>query len=291
MGNMTKMFGVSSSLCRGEVRRLPKPVESLSEEDSVAVYLALLERFTEFALEQGFDAIEIELGFSMIKAADLVSAVEQIRKSTSRFRAVSCHLPLGEINISALHPGVRRHSIDETKGHIDLCAELEIAQLVVHPGSFAGAPDRYLLLPHQTKRTAEASILEISDYCREKHMDLSVENLHSSEPLFQKPDDFEPFVREGLGITLDVAHAFGCGVAPLDFIARFGSRITEVHLSDGIDSDPQSHYPLGTGQSDCLAILRELELVGFGGTIVIEVDSTEDLIESKRFLQQNGYLA
>ncbi|MEE8374628.1 MAG: sugar phosphate isomerase/epimerase [Dehalococcoidia bacterium] len=291
MGNMTTMFGVSSSLCRGEVRRLPKPVESLSEEDAVAVYLALLERFTEFVLEQGFDAIEIELGFSMIKAADLVPAVEQIRKRTSRFRTVSCHLPLGEINISALHPGVRRHSVDETKGHIDLCAELEIAQLVAHPGSFAGAPDRYLLLPHQTKRTAEMSILEISDYCREKHMALSVENLHRGEPLFRNPEDFEPFVREGLGITLDVAHAFGSGVDPLDFIARFGSRITEVHLSDGVDSNPQSHYPLGTGQVDCLAILRELEQVGFGGTIVIEVDSTEDLIGSKMFLQQNGYLA
>ncbi len=290
MGNMTKMFGVSSSLCRGEVRRLPKPVESLSEEDSVAIYLALLDRFTEFALEQGFDAIEIELGFSMIRAADLVPAIQEIRKRTSRFRTVSCHLPLGEINISALHPGVRRHSVDETKDHINLCAELEISQLVIHPGSFAGAPDRYLLLPQQTMRTAETSVLEIADYCRQKHMDLSVENLHSSEPLFRNPEDFEPFVREGLGITLDVVHAFGSGVDPLDFIAKFGSRITEVHLSDGIDSDPQSHYPLGTGQVDCLEILQELEQVGFGGTIVIEVDSTEDLIESKRFLQQNGYL-
>jgi sugar phosphate isomerase/epimerase len=289
MSNSTGTLGVSTSLCRGEVKSLPQPVESISEEDSVAVYLALLDRFAEFALEEGFDTIEIELGFSMICASDLLLAVGEIGKRISPFRTVSCHLPLGEINISALHPGVRRQSIDETKRHIDLCEQLGIINMVVHPGCFAAAPDRYQLLAGQTRETSWASVSEIADYCHKKGMVLSIENLQSNEPFYQRPGEFETFVRAGLGLTLDVAHAYGSSVDPLDFIAAFGRRITEVHLSDGKRSDPLSHYALGAGETDCCAVLHGLDKVGFDGTIVLEVDSTEAVIESKSFLRQNGF--
>lgn len=272
----------------GEVKRLPQAIDSLSEEDAIGVYLRLLDDFGEIVLESGFDTIEVELGFSLIRADHLLPVAADIRRRISQFRAVSCHLPLGEVNISALHPGIRRAAVEETKKHIDLCTQLGIARVVMHPGSFAATPDRYLLLAHQTRRIAEESALEIFRYCRSRDVDLSVENLHRNEPLFRTPEEFEAFARQGIGITLDTVHAFVSGVNPLDFIARFGAAITEVHLSDGVESEPLAHYPIGTGSVDCLAVLRGLEEIDFQGRVIIEVESKEALIESRRFLSANG---
>ena len=136
---------------------------------------------------------------------------------------------------------------------------------------------------------SEESVLEIAEYCRGKGMSLSVENLHLTEPLFRNPEEFETFSRAGLGLTLDVAHAVGSGVDPLDFVTAFGAGITEVHLADGVRSDPLSHYPVGAGEADCLAVLHQLGEVGFDGTVIIEVDSAEDATESLRYLQRNGF--
>jgi sugar phosphate isomerase/epimerase len=287
---MAMEFGVSTSICLGEVRKLIAGDASLSEKDAVSVYLGLLDDFTRFALEDSFDMIEIEPGFSIISASRLFQVAGELKRMISPFRTVSCHLPLADVNISALHPDIRRQSIEETKSCIDLCQELGIAKLVMHPGCFAGAHDRYTLLANQVRTIAQGSVDEIATYCDERNMELSLENLNSSEPLFKTPEEFEPFISKGIGITLDTAHAVVSGQNPLDFITKFGRQITEVHLSSAIESESSSHYPLGTGTVDYAAVLQKLGEMDYDGRIILEVESKEALIESKRLLKVKGYL-
>ncbi len=287
---MNSQFGVSTSLCTGEVKRLARGVGRPAAEQLLRGYLSLLDDFARFVLENGFDDIEIEFGFSIIGAELLLPLASELRAIIRPFRTVSCHLPLGEVNIAALHSGMRREAIAETKRHIDLCGELAISRLVMHPGCFGATPDRYSLLEKQTRQIAEQSVFEIASYAKKKNMELSIENLHRSEALFRKPEEFEPFVRKGIGMTLDTVHAFVSGVNPLDFITRFGRKITEVHLTDGVESDSYAHYPLGTGMVDCIAVLRKLREIGYDGRIILEVNSKDDLIQSKKFLQEKGYL-
>jgi len=276
-------FGVSTSLCTREFSRFAK------KKDLAEAYLRILQDFTEFVIKNDFEMIEIEV-ISAIGADLLFPRISEIKTRISRFRTVSYHLPLGEINTSALHPGIRKEAIKETKKQIDLCCELGIDKLIMHPGCFASMPDRYLLLEDRTREVAKESVFEIFDYCSQKEMELSVENLHRNEPLFQKPEEFEAFVEAGLGMVLDTVHAFVCDVEPVDFIRKLGKGITEVHLTDGVKGNPISHYAVGAGEVDCLAVLRKLEEIGFGGRIVLEVESKEDLVKSKGFLEQNGYL-
>jgi sugar phosphate isomerase/epimerase len=287
---MNAKFGVSTSICAGEARSALKETGSLSDEDLVAGYLRLLEDFAGFAAEHRFKLIEIEFGFSLIGADQLIPLQKQLKEIIRPFHTVCCHLPLGEINIAALNPEIRKASIAETMKHIDLCMELGISNLIMHPGSFAAMPDRYLLLAAQTRATAEQSVFELSSYCELKHMELSLENLPCNEPLFQRPDEFEPFVNKGIGLTLDTLHAMTSGVDPLDFISRFGRRITEIHLTDGDAGDPHSDCTIGTGVVDCLRVLRKLEEIEFNGRIILEVLSKKALIESTHFLEENGYI-
>jgi len=240
---MNSQFGVSTSLCTGEVKKLARGVGRPAAEQLLRGYLSLLDDFARFVLENGFAAIEIEFGFSIIGAELLLPLASELRAIIRPFRTVSCHLPLGEVNIAALHSGMRREAIAETKRHVDLCGELAISKLVMHPGCFGATPDRYSLLEKYTRQIAEQSVFEIASYAKKKNMELSIENLHRSEALFREPEEFEPFVRKGIGMTLDTVHAFVSGVNPLDFITRFGRKIPEVHLTDGVESDSYAHYP------------------------------------------------
>jgi sugar phosphate isomerase/epimerase len=287
---MNRNFGISACLCTGQVGELARGVGRPGQKQLLKGYLNLLDDFAKFVLENGFDIIEIEFGFSIICAELLVPSLDELKAIISPFRAVSCHLPLGEVNIAALHSTMRREAVAETKRHVDLCEELGIRTLVMHPGCFGATPDRYALLEKQTRQIAEQSVFEIADYAREKNMELSIENLHSGEALFRKPQEFEPFIRKGLGIALDTVHAFVSGVNPLDFIARFGKKITEVHLTDGVAGDSYAHYPVGAGMVDCIAVLRKLDEIGYDGNIILEVPSKDALLQSKKFLQRNGYL-
>ncbi len=287
---MNNRFGVSTSLCAEEIEKLAHQAAKPATKQLPKGYLTLLDDFAAFVLNNGFDRIEIEFGFSVISAELLFPFIDELRTIICPFREVSCHLPLGEVNIAALHPAMRREAIAETKRHIDLCKELGIKELVMHPGCFGATPDRYSLLEKQTRRIAEQSVFEIADYCKKKKMELSIENLHSGEALFRAPEEFEPFVSKGLCIVLDTVHAFVSGINPLDFIARFGKKIREVHLTDGVASDCYAHCAVGTGMVDCLAVLRKLEEIGYDGRLILEVNSKKALLQSKRFLKDKGYL-
>ena len=252
--------------------------------DLAKACLELLEDFAEFAMKNDFEVIEMA-STALIPANLLMPLAVDIKRRVSQFRVVTYHLPFGEINISSPHPGIRKEAIEETKKHIHLCEKIGVGRVVMHPGSFAGMPDMPLSIKKQAREIAEKSILEIFDHCRVRGMELSIENLPRNERLFQTPEEFEPIVEKGIGLVLDTVHAYVSNVEPTEFIKRFGARISEVHLTDGVKDDPISHYPLGAGEVDCLGVLAELRKADFEGVIILEVGSKENVIRSKEFLE------
>ena len=278
----TKNLGVTMGLY---VRELDKYSQ---EVDLAKAYLRVLEDFTEFAIKNDFDVIEMG-SIALIPAESLIPVAADIMRRISQFRVVTYHLPSGEINISALHPGIRKEAIEETKKYVDLCHKIGINKVIMHPGCFTAMPGMYLLMKKQVKEIAEQSMVEIFDHCRAKNMELSIENLPSNEPLFQKPEEFEPFIEMGIGMVLDTVHAFVSNVEPTEFIRRFGAKITEVHLTDGVKSDPVSHYPLGAGEVDCLRVFDELRKADFEGPIILEVGGKENVIRSREFLERRTH--
>ena len=273
-------FGVSMSLYGGEI------VKELRGRDVGEACLSILDDFIEFALENGFRMIEA--GSASLIAADLLFPMAaEIKKRVSQFEVVTYHLPSGEINIAALHQGIRREAIQETKKHILLCQEIGIDKVVMHPGCFVAMPNIYLLMERETRQAVKQSIIEIFEYCLARNVELSIENLPCNEPFFQRPAEFEPFIENGVGMVLDTVHALTSNVEPFEFITRFGNRIKEVHLTDGFKGDPVSHYPVGTGEVDCLAVLKRLEEINYEGRIVLEVGSKKDLVKSLTYLREH----
>ena len=278
-----KGFGVSMRLCSEESKKYPEM------KSSERAYLYMLKDFVNFVKKSGFEIIELT-STSVFPADLLLPISDKIKKEISSFKRVTYHLPIGEINISAFHQGIRREAIKETKKHIDLAQKIGIDRVVMHPGCFLAMPKIYSLMEKQIREIAKRSIFEIFDYCKTKNIQLSVENLPRNEPLFQRPEEFEVFVEEGVGVCLDTVHAFESDVDPLDFIRKFRKKIKEIHLTDGVYSDPIVHYPLGLGEVDLVSILDELEKINYQGPVILEVNSKIDLKKSKKYLKSIGYL-
>ncbi len=278
-------FGVSMGLCAGNIQRY---FEYLQIEDLSTVCLRVFKDFTEFVLGNDFEIIEIGTP-NFIPAELLIPVAGDIKKEVSQFRAVSYHLPFGEINISAFHTGIRKEAVEEIKRHIDLCQLIGVSKVTMHPGNFLAMPDGYSLMEEWARAIAENSILEIFHYCRSRNIELAIENLPRDNPLFQKPEEFEPFIEKGIGLVLDTVHAYVANVEPIDFIRKFGAGITSVHLTDGVRAI-LSLIILWDGEVDCVGILNELQKAHFDGEIILEVNSREDLIESKSFLEEQSYV-
>lgn len=276
------LFGVSMSLCRGQIG------EYRQGPDPAGMYMLALDDFVRVAREHNFDAVEL-VSLPVIHTGILSRVSSKIRQAIKGFGWTSFHLPLGEINIAALHPGIRSQSLREMRRTIELCARLGIKQVVSHPGNFGSMPDIYLLLEDLTRAVAEKSVLELAEQCRELDIGLAVENLHRNEPLFQKPAEFKHLLDAGVGFVLDTVHAYEAGVDPVEFIDTYEKSLKEVHLTDGVLRDAVSHLPIGAGEVDCIEVLRRLQSMDFGGPIIFEVESVRDLEESISFVRRAGF--
>jgi sugar phosphate isomerase/epimerase len=100
---------------------------------------------------------------------------------------------------------------------------------------------------------------------------------------------FDAFDTPYLGLALDVGHCnlLPGGVEP--FIDAFGSRLNGLHLHDN-DGVYDRHWPMGKGTVDWARLFARLKEIGYPGNGTIELRRLEDVIESKKHLQEIGVL-
>ncbi len=91
-------------------------------------------------------------------------------------------------------------------------------------------------------------------------------------------------------VTLDLSHTATAGSDALAMQEALGTRLTHVHLADGMGSFKDEHLVPGRGGQPCAQFLERLAAGGFGGAIVLEV-STRKVDEEQRELDLAEALA
>lgn len=172
---------------------------------------------------------------------------------------------------------------------IELAEDVGAGLVVVHPPyRWQSAYLRWLdeQLPHLAERTDVHVAVENMFPLRVRGR--KVATFHAKQTL----DDLEGFPH----VVLDTSHA---AVAELDLneaLARLGSRLVHVHLSNNAGKGWDSHLPLDQGVLDLEAFLDALAASGFAGTVSLELDLrrylsdpdtlNEILVESREFCQR-----
>jgi sugar phosphate isomerase/epimerase len=249
-------------------------------------------------LVEGYGLSAVELGLDMgivypqVFDTEFYAAVADLQQELGF--TCSVHLPFLFLDASSLNEPIRQASVDCFRQAVELARPVEVTAYILHLWGNTTV-EIATILANASQRDAAffglmaqagRSVAEICEFVAPR--DLCVENLEA--PSF---DVALPVVEQyGVSICLDVGHlAYGYGREDgdgdaLDFLARHGGRVREVHLHDFVHvsagglTQTRDHLPLGQGQMDTAAFLRRLEEMDFDGPVILEVNSKPDLEQS-----------
>lgn len=115
---------------------------------------------------------------------------------------------------------------------------------------------------------------------------LAVENMYpwrtARRELQVYSPDWDPVGQEYAHATLDLSHTATAGVDPLLMADELGVRLKHVHLADGTGSAKDEHLVPGRGNQPCAELLQTLTARGFGGHVVVEINTRRCLNRAAR---------
>jgi sugar phosphate isomerase/epimerase len=188
-----------------------------------------------------------------------------------------CH---ATITADVASPDANRRAADLAQVHrdIDLCAELGVKNIVIHPGG-DGTPDRATLAAvtgHRLKAFAD-----LAAHCERVGTRMAIENMCDGGGGVWGKRNFGAIVEEilglidtigspALGVCLDTSHANIQGLNQPEAVRACGDKLIALHISDNDGSGDQHRTP-GTGSVDFPGIIAALREVGYASNFNLEI--------------------
>ncbi len=82
-------------------------------------------------------------------------------------------------------------------------------------------------------------------------------------------------------VTLDLSHTATAGSDAMEMVSALGSRLTHLHLADGVGSMKDEHLVPGRGSQPCAGVLDALVQRGFAGSVVVEISTRRMTAEQR----------
>jgi len=108
--------------------------------------------------------------------------------------------------------------------------------------------------------------------------------------------DWDPTDEDFPDFTLDLSHTAVSQSDAMNLAGKMDARLSHVHIADGLGSARDEHLVPGRGTQPCGELLESLARRGFGGTVVVEIntrraetraDREADLAEALAFTRLN----
>jgi len=188
-----------------------------------------------------------------------------------------CHATI-TADVASLDPNRRGADLASVHRDLDICAELGIRNVVIHPGG-DGAVDRRSLREITTLRLK--AFAELAAHCERVGTRLAIENMCDGGRSVWGKRNFGAIVEEilglieeigspALGVCLDTGHAHVQGLNQPEAIRECGDRLIALHIADNDTSGDQHRTP-GYGSVDFPAIVSALREVGYASNFNLEI--------------------
>lgn len=249
---------------------------------TVSVYPESSAHAFAYAGSLGYDTVEVMVG------------IDALSQQTSAIQQLSTH---HGIPVSAVHAPcllfTQRVWGTEPWGKLERSAEMAATLgaevVVVHP-------------PFRWQKTYARDFVDgIAALEESTGIAFAVENMYpwraSSRGMEMYLPGWDPSAEPYANTTIDLSHAAIARSDPVAMARRLGDRLRHIHLTDGTGSAKDEHLVPGRGSIGAREFLRHLASVGFGGEIVVEIntrkcrDTTDreaDLRESLEFAREHS---
>jgi sugar phosphate isomerase/epimerase len=253
-----------------------------------------LDAIRQIAGQFGLSAVELTMDlahiFPHVFNAIFFASVAELQQQLGF--ACTVHLPFLWVDAASLNEPVRQASAACLRRSVELARVVEVETYVLHLWGFTTAlvsaelqqTDQHEAALTMIMAQAQRSLSELAELGPVR--DLCVENLE--DPLF---DRLWPHIAQsGVSICLDVGHLAWHTKTEIDLLQEHSDRVREVHLHDTLRHQEGSlveirdHLALGDGDLDYATFLRKLEATGYEGTVILEVNTLQDLETSLKRL-------
>nr|WP_242455862.1 sugar phosphate isomerase/epimerase [Mycolicibacterium sp. P1-18] len=230
----------------------------------------------------GFD--EIDLGALpgvcdhvpfVLDAGAVADVARTVTASGVRVRSVNG-------DVGDLNAPVRGGRRSDRRAHLEMLSSLAAA---------VGA--RALVLPcgaldHEPIATLEADVALVADelaaaavVTAAHGVELWTESLHLHRLCWnlERAQLLTDHLADEIGIVMDFSHVVASGGDPVDFVTRFGPRITHVHVRDATPGN--INVSVGNGHVDFARGIKELTTAGYRGHFSLELE-TRDVTHDQR---------
>jgi sugar phosphate isomerase/epimerase len=225
----------------------------------------------ELAAELGYDGVEV-----MVWADPVSQDVTALRRLSRRtgVPVLSVHSPslLITQRIWSPDPVVR------LRMSVDAALELGARTVVVHP------PFRW------QRRYGDGFADLVAELEESSGVEIAVENMFKVRPpggsKNSRVSAFRPSIDPtDVGFrhyTLDLSHTAAAEMDALALAQRMGDGLSHVHLADGTGVPKDEHLVPGRGGQPCAELLEKLVSNGFGGQIVLEINTRHAVTSAPR---------
>ena len=250
--------------------------------------------------KQGFSLMELTLDIGYVlpgalsenQIASLLAVKEELDLT------YTAHLPLWSIEPSSPNEFIRQASVDCLVDAIKIVKSLDPEVYVMHNAGWLGAEFGEFDVTPQYKPylfevlggLAEQSVREVLQRTGLPPQKIALESI-------EFPFEYTWRLAERLGSTicLDTGHVLSGQSGStdlLDFVDRYHSRLSEIHLHDGAVRPVEGkrfpyfdHQVLGRGDMPVSKFLTALKNYGFDGPIIFELNR-EDALESLKVIRK-----
>lgn len=225
---------------------------------------------------QGFDYIELTMDPPQAHYTEVRRQKEVILKALESSRmGVVCHLP-SFVSPADLTESIRKASVAEMLGSLEVAAELKAMKVVMHPSYVTGLGG---FVVDQAREYGLKSLRTIVEKAEALGLCLCLENMFPRTNSLVNPDEFQTVfdMFPALKLTLDLGHAHIGSRGErraLEFLDRFPDRLAHVHASDNFGKD-DNHLPIGAGSIDFPLIIKALKASGYDDTVTLEIFSRD----------------
>jgi sugar phosphate isomerase/epimerase len=235
----------------------------------------------ELAGRLGYDGVEVMVGIDPIS-----QEVDAVRHLSEYHQVPVCAVHAPCLLVTQRVWGV------EPWGKLERSAEMAAAVgadvVVVHP-------------PFRWQRDYARGFVEgVADLERRTGIAFAVENMYpwraSRRQMEVYLPGWDPSGQDYANTTIDLSHSATSRSDPVAMADRLGDRLRHIHLTDGTGSAKDEHLVPGRGNQPVAALLEHLAGNGFGGHIVVEINTRKasnreareiDLVESLAFARLN----
>jgi sugar phosphate isomerase/epimerase len=212
----------------------------------------------EIAARLGYDGIEVMVW------------TDPVSQSADALRSLSEHhgLPIVSLHAPTLLITQRVWGTDpwpKLRTSCEVAVAAGAGTVVVHP-------------PFRWQREYAAAFVDGVEELTERYgVPMTVENMYPGRARNREMQAYlpswDPVPQPYKHVTLDFSHASTSGGNSLEMARRLGSRLTHVHLADGVGSAKDEHLVPGRGTQPCAEVLGLLAEWSWSGTVAVEVNT------------------